>query len=377
MKIGIEALGIQDFGGGRSATMNLLQNLLAIDRRNQYTIFLTCHEPALLARNVQQIILPIENRFLARLFLQVYLPLKSRQLDLIHFAKNLACFGMTKPFVMTLFDMTTLLHPELMPKIDVWYWQHIQPHTVVRAQKVIAISKTTREEIRKIYGPGTENIEVIYPTIHPRFQPRSLAECAQILKRYRLPQSYILHVGRLDRKNNISLVIAAFAEFVHVLSPGYDGKLVIVGGNYAKSQDTNLRPLVRLHGLQNRILFTGRVPDEDLSAIYSAAQVAVMASKHEGFGLAAVEAMACGTPLIANRVGAIPEVVGEAAIFVDHIDKDQLAQAFRAVLSDRPLREELRQRGLERARKYQTRRDAEQTVKCYKSIFQEAGLPVC
>lgn len=368
MKIAIEALGIHDYGGGRSATLNLLQNLLAIDQHTRYTIFLTRPEPALVARNLQQIIMPFENRFAARLVAQAYLPFKARQFDLMHFAKNLACFGVSTPTVVTMYDMTTLMHPELMPKIDVWYWQYIQPRSLRQANKVIAISNTTRQDIGRIYDLETEKVKVIHPSIHFRFKPAPVMEIRQIRKQYGLPEEYILHVGRLDRKNNISVVLEAFLEYCRSINPSYAGKLVIVGGRYPKSHADNLSQHLAQPGLQNKILFTGRIPDEDLPAIYSGARMAVMASKHEGFGLAAVEAMACGTPLIAHRTGAIPEVTGNAAIFIDNIDKDQLAQAIDSVLSSPQLQRELRQRGLERVRKYQNCQDAEQTLDLYESL---------
>ncbi len=369
MKIAIEALGIHDYGGGRSATLNLIQNLLDSDQKNQYTLIINQHEPDLVARNLQQIILPIKNRFLARVVAQAYLPIVSRQFDLIHFAKNLGCFGISTPFIVTMYDMTTLIHPKIMPKIDVWYWQHIQPRILQRAKQVIAISNATREDIRRMYPMEADKIQVIYPSIHARFRPATTEVINWARQRYGLPEEYILHVGRIDRKNNISLVIAAFAKYVHEIDPNFNGKLVIVGGRYAKSQATNLTPCIEQYRLQNKIIFTGRVPDEDLPAIYSGARLAVMASRHEGFGLAAVEALACGTPLIAHQTGAIPEVLGTAGLLIKNIDKDKLAQAFHDVLSDHEYQKDLRARGLVQARKYQNRRDAEETLSCYRILI--------
>lgn len=371
MKIAIEALGIHDFGGGRSATLNLLQNVLSMDQKNRYTLILNQPEPALVARNLQQIILPIKNRFLARLFAQAYLPLKLHAYDLVHFSKNLGVFGLAAPSIVTIYDMTTLIHPEILPTLDVWYWKNIQPRTLKQAQRLIAISETTKRDILHFYDLDARKIQVIYPTIHPRFQPVELQECSQIRKRYGLPEEYILHVGRLDKKNNVALVVKAFEHFTKSINPNYDGKLVIVGGVYAKSADREIQPTIMRLGMLDKLIFTGRVPDEHLPGIYSAARMAIMASQHEGFGLVAVEALACGTPLIAHQVGAIPEIVGQAAFLIKEMNYQNLAEAIDAILSDRQRQHELRQYGLEKARTYQNQQDAQKTLACYSDVYED------
>jgi glycosyltransferase involved in cell wall biosynthesis len=368
MKIAIEALGIHDYGGGRSATLNLAQNLLAIDQQNEYTLILNQAEPDLVARNLQQVILPLKNRFLARLAAQIYLMLKGRQFNLIHHAKNLGIFGPSAPTAITIYDMTTLIHPQLFPPVDVWYWQHIQPRTLKNAARIIAISQTTKDDILGFYPLAARKIDVVYPTIAPRFRPGSRQDCQRIRRRYGLPDHYLLHVGRLDRKKDINIVIEAFAEYTHSIHPGYGGKLVIVGGHYAKSQAPPLGPTLERLGVQDQIIFSGRIPDADLPAMYSGAQIAILASRHEGFGLAAVEALACGTPLIANHSGAIPEVVGEAALLIKNIDSPKLAQAIHDLLSNPRKHKDNQQRGLDQARKYQNVQDAEQTLACYQAI---------
>ena len=370
MKIAIEALGIHDYGGGRTATLNLLHNLLAIDQENQYLVILSAPEPGLVARNLQQWIAPTQNRFLMRLWTQLVLPLKLLQYDLVHFAKNLTVLGMSIPTVVTIYDMTTLIHPELMPKVDVWYWQTFQNYSLREVDQIIAISKTTKQDIQIYYGVDPGKISVIYPSIHSRFQAASLEAIQETRKRYNLPDDYILHVGRIDRKNNIALLIEAFAHLLREDDPAYEGALVIVGGEYTKTPDHRLTEIIARHNLSKRIIFAGRIPDQDLPAIFSAAQVAVVSSHHEGFGLAAVEAMACGTPLIANRAGAIPEVVGDAALLLDEPDVAILAAALNDVLSSQALQNQMRAAGIAQASRYQKIADAVKTLEIYKNIIR-------
>ncbi len=370
MKIAIEALGIHDYGGGRTATLNLLHNLLAIDQDNHYVVILSAPEPELVARNLQQWIAPTQNRFLMRVWAQLILPPRLRNYDLIHFAKNLSTLGMPIPAIVTIYDMTTLIFPEHFPKLDVWYWRKLQKYSLNSAERIIAISETTRQDIQTYYGVDPDKISVVYPSIHPRFQAIALEGVREVLKRYNLPEDYIVHVGRIDSKKNISLLIEAFAHFVKVVNTNYQGSLVIVGAEYAKSPDRILSKIIARHNLSDQIFFTGRVPNADLPAIYSAAQTAVVTSHHEGFGLAAVEAMACGTPLIAVSSGAIPEVVGNSAQLVDFPSPESLAEAIFKVLSGESIQARLREKGLSRARNYQNKNDAQNTLEIYQGIFR-------
>jgi glycosyltransferase involved in cell wall biosynthesis len=368
MKIAIEALGIHDYGGGRSATLNLVHNLLAIDQQNEYTLILNQAEPALVARNLQQVILPLKNRFLARLAAQIYITFSGRRFNVIHYAKNLGIIGQPAPAMITIYDMTTLIHPQLFPRLDVWYWQHIQPRMLKNAARIIAISQTTKADILRFYPLQAHKIDVVYPTIAPRFRPASPQDCQRIRRRYGLPKQYLLHVGRLDRKKDITLVVEAFAKYARSINPVYGGKLLIVGGQYAKSQDLNLGPTLERLGVKDKVIFSGRVPDADLPAMYSGAQMTILASRHEGFGLAAIEALACGTPLVANRTGAIPEVVGEAALLIENMDQAKLAQTIHELISNPRKRKQYQQRGLDQARKYQNYQDAESILSCYQAI---------
>src|SRR5258708_7930249 len=123
MKIAIDALGIQDYGGGRFATLNLLKKLFGIDSHNAYLVFLSQAEPALKtpAGNVRQLIAPVKNRIALRLWAQTCLPPLFREMDLVHFMKDLGIFGVPTRSVVTVYDLSALLFPHFFPKVDVWY----------------------------------------------------------------------------------------------------------------------------------------------------------------------------------------------------------------------------------------------------------------
>jgi glycosyltransferase involved in cell wall biosynthesis len=373
MRIAIDALGIHSYGGGRTATLTLLEGLFSLDYQNHYSIYLSQVEPTLKTQtgNVHQFVIPFKNRFLLRLWAQIALPFQLRNFDLVHFAKNLGVFGLKIPSVVTIYDMTTLIHPELFPRLDVWYWKTVEKKTLYNASRVIAISETTAHDLVQFYTFPKDRIKVIYPSIDPRFKPASLVDIARVREKYHFPENYIIHVGRIDLKKKLTLLVEAYSLAKKIFGPSFTDKLVMVGEVYPKSQDKTLLPTIERLGMVSDVFFTGRVPDEDLPAVITGARVAVSASVHEGFGLAAVEALACGTPLIAYRAGALQEAVGEAALLVDRLDQESLANALIKIIKEPDLRIDLSQKGLLRAQRYQRERNARQTLQLYEEIVHE------
>lgn len=368
MRIAVDALGIHYYGGGRTATLNLFEALLSMDEKNEYLFFLTKPEPSLTSRlgNASQYIAPVRNRFLVRMWAQAVIPAATRNFDLIHFSKHLGVFGIRTPYVVTIYDMTTLVHPEIFPSIDVWYWRTLQKRTLNNANQIIAISNNTAQDIQRIYDLAEDKIRVIFPAIAEQFRPISADLVADALANYNIPDQYIIHVGRIDKKKNLTLLVQAFARFLNFDSS--KPKLVLVGEDYAKSTDTELRPRIKELGLEQHVIFTGRVPDKDLPALYSGALATVFPSVHEGFGLAPIEAMACGCPVIGHRAGAFKEVAGKAALILDSIEVETLADGLSKIINEHHLRSELRECGFERAAKFKPEKTAKQTLQLYEEV---------
>ena len=369
MRVLIEALGIHYTGGGRSATLNLLTALFALDHETDYLVLLSQPEPVLqtAAGNVRQMIAPTKNRFALRLWAQSVIPFLARQRDLIHFVKNLTVLGVPAKTVVTLYDMTTLLYPELFPRSDVWFWRWVQPRMLRRVDRVIAISRTTARDLQELYHLPPEAITTIYPACAPHFRPASAQEIRRVWEKYGLPSNVVLHVGRIDRKKNLPTLVRAFARFQQ--QNDFDGHLVLVGEEYPKSRDPALGETIRALHLSDRVRFTGPVPDEDLPALYSGAALAAFPSLHEGFGIVAVEAMACGVPLVVSDAGALREVVGDAALVIPSPrDVEALAEAMTRLWRDAELRRELRRRGLQLSQRFRPETVARQTLALYREL---------
>jgi len=230
---------------------------------------------------------------------------------------------------------------------------------VRRAARVIAISAFTKQDLVTRYGLAEEKISVIHLAAGPAFHV--LGDAA----RQRLPEGvsepYVLAVGNLEPRKNLARLIEAFAAIA--FEPGVTAKLVLVGKS--KGQEAPLARLVEQHGLRERVVFTGFVEEDQLVLLYNRAALFIYPSLYEGFGLPPLEAMACGCPVVASNVTAIPEVLGDAALLVDPTSVHAMAEAMRAVLRRDELARDLRGRGLRQAALYSWARVAERTREVY------------
>jgi glycosyltransferase involved in cell wall biosynthesis len=372
VRIAIEALGIDRPGGGRIATLNLLRPLLAIDSQHEYVIYLSTPEPSLDGLNprAHQRIVPVRNRFLARLALQAVLPIACRQqqFDLVHFVKNQVVAGTGTRTIATVYDLTTLRHPEVYPPVDVWYWRNVLPRQYRKLNALIAISESTASDLVSFFQVPRDRIRVIHCGYDPAYRPPPPQEIEMVLRRHALHgMEYFIHVGNLSLKKNLAMLVDAFVDFRR--RTGFAGKLVLVGGDYPKGRDEDFYRLLSGAEVQGAVVLTGHVPQRDLIGLYGGALALVFPSLHEGFGLVALEAMACGTPVITHAAGAVREVVGTAGIVIDAAtDASAWSRALERVAGDPSLRATMREAGLDRATAFTAEQSARHTLHLYEQI---------
>jgi glycosyltransferase involved in cell wall biosynthesis len=277
----------------------------------------------------------------------------------------LTVLGTGTKTIVTLYDLTLLQYPDGFSTTDLWYWRYLQPHLLRRVDKIVAISHNTARDLERLYGLGQERVRVIYPPAHPRFRPLEAAEVARIRSQYGLPAQTIMHIGSFGPKKNLDTLVRAFAR----VADSFAGSLVFVGGPYRPGYDLPLKRLIAELGLPERVIFTGIAPAEDLPGLINAATLMVFPSLHEGFGLVAVEAMACGAPLIVSPGGALQEVVGdEGLIMPDPRDSEQLAQMMGELCRDEERRRALSDYGLTRAKIFAPETIARQTLNLYQEV---------
>lgn len=310
----------------------------------------------------------LSERWLTRLWYRLQLPWPveywTGNLDLFHapdfFLPPVKAGTRT---VVTIHDLSFVREPETtMPgmshHLNTWV-----PRSVARADHVIAVSETTRQDLIELYQTPPEKISVLYHGVGPEFKPvQDENKLRAIQQKYHLPkQPFILSVGTLQPRKNYQRLIRAVASLDSSLS------LVIVGSK-GWHYDAIFAEVTRL-GLEQRVHFPGFIADADLPALYRAAMVFVYPSLYEGFGLPALESMACGTPVIAANRSALPEVVGAAGLLVDPYDEPALVAAIAQVVEDEQLQAHLSQAGQLQAKKFCWDDTASQLVCLYHKLL--------
>ncbi|WP_231577969.1 glycosyltransferase family 4 protein [Thermorudis peleae] len=228
--------------------------------------------------------------------------------------------------VVTIHDLGFHYEPAAHPWRQRLYLELGTRWSIWRAARIIAISQTTARDLMTIYRVPPEKLSVIPHGIDPHFVPQSPAEQDRVRAKYGLSRPFVLYVGTIQPRKNIRGLLEAF----RLLADTHSDLTLVLAGKRGWLADPIFEALAH-HPDRERIRFLGYVPEEDLPGLYSAALVFVMSSQYEGFGLPVLEAMACGTPVVASHRGALPEIAGPA-ILVDALNPQALAQGIQDAL---------------------------------------------
>lgn len=215
---------------------------------------------------------------------------------------------------------------------------------VKKSRKLIAVSQSTKKDLVEMYQVPAEKIEVCYEGISSMFKPASEKEIIKMKKKYRIKNNYFLFLGSLKPIKNLLRIIRAYLLFCQ--KTGMDYQLIIAGEPSGESVDFS-----RLGGKRG-VKRINYVDASDLPALYSGATAFVSPSLYEGFGLPHLEAMACGTPVVASNVASMTEVVGRAGVLVDPLDEAEIARAMIKITKEEKLRKDLRAKGLKKAKEF-------------------------
>lgn len=276
--------------------------------------------------------------------------------------------------IVTLYDLSFFLYPEYLPPFQRLYLKWGARLSTRRAERVIAISSSTKRDAMRLLKIDANKIDVALPGVDPIFFQRMDENALAAFRREkRLPEHFVLFLGTREPRKNIPALIRAFAlakRQVH--SPHH---LVLAGGRGWMDQEI-ARALDETQ-LTNEVIMPGFVPHHELPLWYRAADAFVYPSQYEGFGMPALEALASGTPVITSNVSAMPEAVGDAAILIDPKSPEQIADALVRVLHDEALRQEMKTRGLAHARQFTWARTAHATAQSYRlALGSEHSLSV-
>lgn len=271
------------------------------------------------------------------------------------------------PVVVTLHDAKYLVHPEFFPRLSFVkraYMRFCFAQSLRRAAAVMVDSASTAADLSRLFATPAERMRLVYPAANPRFQRASEGAVAGLRQRYSLVRPFILSVGeRRPHKNHTGLIRAYAAS-----QSRQTHDLVIIGQAY--EDYTEPESVVRQSGVQERVRLLNDVTDADLVAFYTAADLFVLVSLYEGFGLPIVEAMACGAPVITAATTSAGEVAGEGGVQVDPHDTVSIAAAIDRVLQDPTFRQELVRRGEARSQTFSWQRAADQTLAVYRCVLE-------
>jgi glycosyltransferase involved in cell wall biosynthesis len=273
------------------------------------------------------------------------------------------------PLVVTVHDVIPLVLPEY--RASPWMRAHlaIMRRTVRAARLILTPSHAARDDIVRILGMPSQRIRVIPEAAGPEFRPAedwtTVRETAQ---KFGIRERYIFNVGGFDIRKNLPVLLEAFSRARPRLRE--PAQLVIAGAPHTTNPRVfpPLQPVIERLGISDAVILTGRITEPEKRALYQGAALYVTPSLYEGFGLTALEAMACGVPTIAANRTSLPEVVGEGGILVEP-EPEALATAIAAVLNDPAEAATWRARALARAATFDWRRTAELTLEAYREAL--------
>lgn len=279
--------------------------------------------------------------------------------DLVHCTTPYGTFRKTEyKKIITICDVTPLLFPDAHGKMNVWHHRFVLPEILKQTDQIITISDASKKDIIRCFKVPEEKVTVTLLAADKAFQPAPTGIPTDDIAK--LPRPYILNVGTLEPRKNLEGLLRAFAA---ARRKGLHHKLVITGAKgWGRSP---LAGLIRELALEDAVIFTGFVADNDLPHLYNGADFFVYPSLYEGFGLPILEAMGCGTPVITSNVSSMPEVAGDAAILVDPRSEAELAAAILRLAGDPDLRRSLREKGIGRASLFSWEKTAQETLAVY------------
>lgn len=368
MRIGFDARTVRYRGGIGIYSRNLLRQFA--DFGEEFVIFCEDQEKAnipqsdgftLVSANMDPISWGGQSAFRALV--------KQYDLDLLHVPSPWAPTPLRVPLVSTMHDITPFLYPRSVPlALRVRYKRQLH-RTLEESRRVITVSQILLSALDVYANIDSMKARVIHNGVSARFGP-NIDEKTRLAvrRRHSLPARFAFWAGDFRPEKNLSFLLRAWSRLRKRLAVAPD--LVLAG-----QKEMSYRNLVReaeSAGLAGTVHFPGFIPDEDLPAVYSEAELFVFPSLYEGFGLPPLEAMACGTPCVVSNSSSLPEVTGSAALLFNPTSFDDFEDCVVRVLTQPDLRRNLREAGLRRAGLFSWRRAAEETLEVYRGALSES-----
>jgi len=357
-----------------------ISQLADIDKKNQYFVIVNKHGDGSFipsADNFTILLSSITRKhyFIKDLWNLFFLPflLKANNID-IYFNPRyiLPFFKRNTKMVVTLHDMIAFLYPEIWSGLSGFRIRNYIKLSSQRADVILTVSNSAKKDIVRILKIPEDKIKVIYCGVNKKlYKPIPDLSLQGLVKRkYGIRKKFILIVGPLGTRKNHDRLIDAYSILPKYIREDY--QLIITGEK--KGTYNNLLKKASKTRLADDIVFTGFIPEKEMPMVINAASLFVFPSLYEGFGIPLLEAMACGTPILASNVSSIPEVVGSAALLFDPYNINEMASVIDRVVTDKDLRQKLVQRGFERIKKYSWENTAKEILGVFAEVYNNPKL---
>ncbi len=345
--------------GSGEYCFQLLLNLYKIDKKNIYIIYLPQNPTADLPKERKnwryKIVGPRKLWTLFGLSLELLL---RRDIDVFFSPTHYLPVFIPPPSAISILDVSYIHFPEFFKTSDLRQLNLWTKYSVGKAKKVFTISQASKDDIIKEYGVSEDKVIVTYPGI----KIKNIMQNSKIVKdKYGVEGEYVLFVGTLQPRKNIVRLIEAFSKLKN------DVKLVVIGKKGWLYEEILEAP--KKYEIESQVKFLDFVADEDLPAFYKNATCFVLPSLYEGFGLPVLEAMQYGCPVITSNVSSLPEAGGDAALYVNPLDADDIKKKLELMINDKGLRIKLIEKGYEQIKKFNWEKTAKETLKALEGLM--------
>ena len=349
-------------GSGEYA-YELLLELSKVDKKNNYYVYLPIKPTRdMPSENKQWRYIVFPSKKLWTLLGLSNKLLKNKEKINVFFSPTHYLPPIAPKSVISILDVSYLKFPDLFKKKDLYQLKIWGRLSIKKAKKILTISESSKSDIIKYYGVKPDKIRVIYPGVKEILNIKyKILNMEELKKKFGIEKEYILFVGTIQPRKNIIRLIEAFVKLDKNL------QLVIVGKKGWQYEE--ILEVPKKLGVSDKVLFIDSASDEDLPSFYKSAKMFVLPSLYEGFGLPILEAMQNGCPVITSNISSLPEAGGDAALYVDPENVEDIKEKMEKLLSDEGLRKEMIEKGYQQVKKFSWEKSAKETLK----VLEEVG----
>lgn len=367
MKFGIDSRSINLHAGSGigTYTKNLVENLLKIDNVDNFNLIWTGDVPSEFIKD--NVNITLTSGKYSRFYETYYIPnlMEKENINLYHLTQN----GMGFPFdfdipiVVTVHDLIPYTMPETVGKGYLNKFLKEMPSIISSVKGIITVSEYSKKDITRFFPSFPEDKIFVTPlATNDNFKPLSKDYCKNYIKKnFMIDSDFILYIGGFSARKNVKGLILSFSKIKNSLKKPHK---LLIGGSL-RDEGEKLKDMVISMGLEDDIIFTGYLDDSILPIFYNASEAFIYPSLYEGFGLPPLEAMSCGTPVIASNLTSIPEVTKDASLLINPFDINELSDNLLKLLNDESLKASLRIKGLNRSKEFSWVKTANETLKAY------------